>query len=90
MPLADDVLSAYLPPAGSDPFQQVLNARLVVAVEVALGELSEHQRAVWLLREVEEMSYAEIAETLAMTPDGVRGLLQRARARLSERLAAWK
>ena len=90
VPLADDVLAAYSPPAQSDPLQEVLNSSLVVAVEVALGELSEPQRAVWLLREVEEMSYAEIAETLSMTPDGVRGLLQRARARLSERLAAWK
>lgn len=90
VPVDDSVIASYAGTSDDDPLQRVMDAALVAAVELALGELSEAQRAVWLLREVEQMSYTAIAETLAITPDSARGLLQRSRAAMSERLAAWQ
>ncbi|MCW2757019.1 MAG: polymerase ECF-type sigma factor [Nocardioidaceae bacterium] len=90
VPVDDTVIAAYAGRADSDPLQQVMDAELLAALQQALGEIGETQRAVWLLREVEEMSYAEIAETLSMTHDSVRGVLHRARAELSERLKTWR
>jgi RNA polymerase sigma-70 factor (ECF subfamily) len=55
-----------------------------------LAELPWLQRAVWLLREVEQMSYAEIAIVLNTTPAVVRGQLARARVGLRHRLEAWR
>jgi RNA polymerase sigma factor (sigma-70 family) len=49
-----------------------------------LRALPEHQRAVVLLRELEGMSYAEIARVLGITQAKVRVDLHRARAALRE------
>lgn len=89
-PVADDFLSAVAPPANRDPLQDVMDKELVAALQVALAELPHQQRAVWLLREVEEMSYDDIATTLTMTPDSVRGQLHRGRKNLAERMAQWR
>lgn len=89
-PVDADFLAAVTPPASSDPLQSVMNAELVVALQAALAELTWEQRAVWLLREIEGMSYDEMATTLAMTPDSVRGQLHRGRHNLAERMAQWR
>lgn len=89
-PVDDDLLAAITPPTSRDPLQDVMDRELVAALQVALSELPTQQRAVWLLREVEDMSYDEIATTLAMTPDSVRGQLHRGRQKLAERMAPWR
>ncbi len=89
-PVDDEALVPMLPPQQHDPLQQVLEDELVVALQQALLDLPGQQRAVWLLREVEQMGYDEIAHTLTTTPDSVRGLLHRARATLAERMAPWR
>jgi RNA polymerase sigma-70 factor (ECF subfamily) len=50
-------------------------------LETALTELPWRQRSIWLLREVEGLSYTEIAESLTTTATVVRGQLHRACAR---------
>ena len=49
------------------------------AVETALAELPEAQRRCWLMKEVLEYSYEEMAEELDLPASTVRGLLSRAR-----------
>ncbi|MEO7061379.1 MAG: sigma-70 family RNA polymerase sigma factor [Lapillicoccus sp.] len=56
----------------------------------ALGQLSERQRAVWLLTQVEGLSTPEAAQALRMSADAVRGQLARARMSLTTRLEAWR
>lgn len=89
-PVGDDLLSVVAPPSNRDPLQDVMDQELVAALQAALAELPHQQRAVWLLREVEEMSYDDIATTLTMTPDSVRGQLHRGRKNLAERMAQWR
>lgn len=79
-----------LPAPGADPAGQAVEAGLLDALGAALAELPWLQRAVWLLREVEQMSYTEIAVVLSTTPTVVRGQLARARAGLRHRLEAWR
>jgi RNA polymerase sigma-70 factor (ECF subfamily) len=60
------------------------------ALRAALRRLTPEQRAAWLLREVHERSYAEIAEVLGTTPTAVRGRIARARADLAEAMQQWR
>lgn len=72
------------------PHASALDTHLREALNLALSELPWRQRAAWLLREIEELSYAEIAEVLRTSTTVVRGQLHRARATLAIRLAQWR
>lgn len=67
----------------------VRNAQLD-ALSQALGALPEDQRRCWLLREVAELSYSEIAEELELPVSTVRGLLSRARTSITSRMEGWR
>ncbi len=56
----------------------------------ALEGLSPEQRACWLLREMHGLSYEEIADTVGISPQAVRGRMFRARRALMEAMAAWR
>lgn len=90
IPISDDLLSTMTPSAHDDPLQQAMDDELLQALRRALAELPLHQRASWLLREVEAMSYDEIATALALPVGSVRGHLHRARKALAMRMATWR
>jgi RNA polymerase sigma-70 factor, ECF subfamily len=87
-PLQEETVPAASP-AASPEARAEAHERLV-ALRAALGQLTAEQRACWLLREVEELSYAEIAGILHTTPQAVRGRLARARAELGEAMTSWQ
>jgi RNA polymerase sigma-70 factor (ECF subfamily) len=68
------------------PLGQLLDAEGASVLERALDELPPEQRAVLVLRAVEELSYAEIAESLGISPGTVMSRLFRARDRLAQAL----
>ncbi|MBN1585925.1 MAG: sigma-70 family RNA polymerase sigma factor [Candidatus Omnitrophica bacterium] len=55
-----------------------------------LGQLSEDYRQVLTLREVEGLSYAEIAEILDSSLDSVKAKLRRARSELRDKLGHFR
>ena len=57
------------------------------AIDQGIEALSENQRLVFTLREIEGMSYREIAETLAISEDLVKISLYRARQKMKELLS---
>jgi RNA polymerase sigma-70 factor (ECF subfamily) len=63
-------------------------ARLALALERALGTLSEECREILLLVAWEQLAPAEIAQALHMHPGTVRSRLHRARIALKEYLHA--
>ncbi len=68
------------------PEQIVGSERLRTLVLQKVDELPESYRSVLLLRDIEEMTTAEVAETLGMSPVNVKVRLHRARAALKRLL----
>jgi RNA polymerase sigma-70 factor (ECF subfamily) len=74
------------PAAGLDPLARVLDVEAARVLSEAVSALPEEQRAVFVLRAYEELSYQEIAETLGLSPGTVMSRLFRARERLARAL----
>jgi RNA polymerase sigma-70 factor (ECF subfamily) len=71
------------------PLAAVLDAEAQRVLDDAVGELPLEQRAVFVLRAVEEMSYQEIAAALGISPGTVMSRLFRARERLARALGPY-
>ncbi|MGH6891028.1 MAG: RNA polymerase sigma factor [Dongiaceae bacterium] len=68
------------------PEAAAMRAELRPYLEDAIGDLPEEQRAVFVLRALEELSVEETAQVLGVNPQTVRTRFLRARRRLQERL----
>jgi RNA polymerase sigma-70 factor (ECF subfamily) len=79
---------AEMAPAASGlmPARQLDKAEMREIVRLALDTLNERQRLAVLLNKFEHMSYAEIGETMNLTPQAVKSLLSRARESLRDTL----
>ena len=71
------------------PLAGLLDAEARRVLDDALGELPPEQRAVFVLRAFEELSYEEIAEGLGLQPGTVMSRLFRARQRLARALGPY-
>ncbi|HLJ77354.1 MAG TPA: RNA polymerase sigma factor [Acidobacteriaceae bacterium] len=79
-------ISDWVPDGRSSPEDITVARHRVAEVWKAVGELSAHQRSVFVLRFVEELELEEIAETLNMNLSTVKSHLYRALAVLRERM----
>jgi RNA polymerase sigma-70 factor (ECF subfamily) len=61
-------------------------AELFEVVRSAMQGLNERQRMAVLLNKFEDMSYADIATTMELSPEAVKSLLTRARVNLRQAL----
>jgi RNA polymerase sigma-70 factor (ECF subfamily) len=80
---------AETPSADPNPLGAVLDVEARRLLDEAVAGLSPEQRAVFVLRAVEEMSYEEIAGTLGVSPGTVMSRLFRARERLAKALTPY-
>jgi RNA polymerase sigma-70 factor (ECF subfamily) len=71
---------------GAAPDTQVANAEFVQRVGAAMGELPATFREALVLRNVEQLSYEEIAATLGCSIGTVKSRIARAREALRERM----
>jgi RNA polymerase sigma-70 factor (ECF subfamily) len=74
--------------AAPDPESRALSAEMRTYLESALDSIPESYRVVLVLRDVEELSTAEAAETLGLTENAVKIRLHRARAMVRRELSA--
>lgn len=74
---------------GESPQDQAAAAELHAAVQNALAQMPAPFRAVVVLRDVEELSYEEIAEVLGIRVGTVKSRLARGREALRPRLARY-
>jgi RNA polymerase sigma factor (sigma-70 family) len=72
--------SLDLPDPAPQPDRQLADRQSIGLLERALHELPAEQREILLLRELEDMSYAEIAATLNIAAGTVKSRLARARS----------
>ena len=84
VPLDAEEDDAMMPVAAGNPETIFLGRARQELVQGAIAELPVHYREVLLLCEVEEMSYQEIAEALAMPIGTVMSRLSRARGGLRD------
>jgi RNA polymerase sigma-70 factor (ECF subfamily) len=73
----------------ANPGKAVLRRELGEAIQAALAELPEHHRAVIVLREVEGMSYEEMAEALEVPKGTIMSRLFHARKKMRVALAPY-
>jgi RNA polymerase sigma-70 factor (ECF subfamily) len=75
---------------GSDsPFEQMAHEEVRARVEAELRKVSEPYRTTLILRDLEEMSYEEIAEVTQVSLGTVKSRLTRGREALRQRLTAY-
>lgn len=72
--------------AETDAATELERGELESALHRAIAELPEERRIVVVLRDLEGLSYEEIAEALALEPGTVRSRLHRARMDLKDKL----
>lgn len=73
----------------ANPGKAALRRELGTAIQAALQELPEHHRAVIVLREIEGMSYEEMARTLDVPKGTVMSRLFHARKKMQASLAPY-
>ncbi|HYS10329.1 MAG TPA: sigma-70 family RNA polymerase sigma factor [Myxococcales bacterium] len=83
-----EIEAAMDPPSSalSGPQRQTLNAELRDKIEDALAGLSENHRAILLLREIEGLSYEELAKVLGIRKGTVMSRLFHARLKMQNKL----
>jgi RNA polymerase sigma-70 factor (ECF subfamily) len=72
--------------AARDPDRHLATLDLSTALEAALRELPEEQRTLVVLRDLEDLSYEEVAEVTGLPLGTVKSRLHRARIELARRL----
>ena len=65
-----------------------VNAQIKALAEI-LASVPPNLRIVWVLREIDEMTYEEIGQTLNLTVPTVRGRLARARSLVMRKMKEW-
>ncbi len=74
---------------GDSPFENLAHAEVRAAVEKALQQVPEPYRTALVLRDLEEMSYEEISEVLAISLGTVKSRITRGRDALRKKLTAY-
>ncbi|KNC19869.1 hypothetical protein AC792_04220 [Arthrobacter sp. RIT-PI-e] len=77
-------------PASLDPARQVESQAQMKALAALLQGLPAGPRACWLLREIHEFSYGEIAAIVQVPESTVRGRIARAKRFLAEGMEPWR
>ncbi|MGV9251538.1 RNA polymerase sigma factor [Streptomyces sp. NPDC003697] len=87
-------LETVVEPAAGDAWSQPARCAeqdaATAALVRALAELDTGQRVCWLLRELQGLSYKEIAHVTRTSEQTVRGRLFRARRSLQEAMGPWR
>jgi RNA polymerase sigma-70 factor (ECF subfamily) len=74
---------------GESPFEKFAHTEVRAAVEQALQQVPEPYRTALVLRDLEDMSYEEIAEVLAISLGTVKSRITRGRNALRKKLAGY-
>ena len=82
----DDAETLQLPDWSRQPLNELLDAETRAVMEQGIQRLPEELRTVFVLRDIEELSNAEVADILDLTVAAVKSRLHRARIGLRDRL----
>lgn len=85
----ENAMQAALTDHAESPFETVVHREVQARVEEELQKVPEPYRTTLILRDLEEMSYEEIAELLEISLGTVKSRLTRGREALRQRLAPY-
>src|SRR3954471_608068 len=83
----DDGESPLLPASDADPYDVVRRGQLSERIQCALEQLPPYHRGVILMREIEGMSYEEMAEAMQVSKGTIMSRLFHARKKLQRALS---
>ena len=83
---SDTTVGSSLPSKSASPEAQAIAGERERRIMRALGEVKQEYRVALILREIEELSYEEIAETLAVSIGTVKSRIARGREELRRRV----
>jgi RNA polymerase sigma-70 factor (ECF subfamily) len=83
---SDMTIGRSIPSTGASPEQHAISNEREQRIMSALGELKNEYRVALVLREIEELSYEEIATTLAISVGTVKSRIARGREELRRRV----
>lgn len=86
MPRDVDGMSPELPDSGQLPDEALERAEIQSQVQAAIGDLPPHYRIVLVMRDMEQLSTAEVAGALGIAETAVKMRLHRARLMVRQRL----
>jgi RNA polymerase sigma-70 factor (ECF subfamily) len=86
---SDDIALAQAPAVDGDTGGSLERGELQAALHEAVAALPEERRLVIVLRDLEGLSYEEVAEVLGVPLNTVRSRLHRARLDLKAKLERW-
>ncbi|MFJ9623150.1 RNA polymerase sigma factor [Streptomyces sp. NPDC101181] len=86
----DSVPEQAAPDHQASPARAVESRAAAHALTKAMADLSPEQRVCWVLREMQGLSYEDIAATVGISLQAVRGRVFRARRHLTEAMSAWR
>ena len=89
MGAAENAMQLALTDHGESPFEKVAHHEIQQRVDAELRKLAEPYRTTLILRDLEEMSYEEIAEVLEISLGTVKSRLTRGRDMLRQRLTPY-
>jgi RNA polymerase sigma-70 factor (ECF subfamily) len=72
---------------GANPGRALMDKEIRARIDQALGELSENHRAVLVMRELEGLSYEEMAQAMNCSKGTIMSRLFHARKNMQKRLA---
>ncbi len=84
----DEQFEMELPDERADPERELSRIELRREIDYAVSKLSPEHREVFILREVDDLSYGEIAQLLEVEEGTVKSRLSRARKNLRDILLA--
>jgi len=85
----DEAMQNALTDKNDSPFDSVAHREVQARVDAELRKVAEPYRTALILRDLEEMSYEEIAEVLQISLGTVKSRITRGRHALKERLAPY-
>src|SRR5262249_46055210 len=85
-PSSDTTIGALLPARTSSPEALAISNEREASIIRALDEIKQEYRVALILREIEELSYEEIAETLGISIGTVKSRIARGREELRRRV----
>ncbi|MDO5722074.1 MAG: RNA polymerase sigma factor [Actinomycetaceae bacterium] len=72
------------------PQEEVAQSQTLEQLQRVLREIPSNQRQVWVLREIGQMNYEEIARDCGISEATVRGRLARARKNIAQKMGEWR